>query len=225
LPELTLRSAMQLYETGLECGAAGGPPPRCHAVGEDGSRRRLPLERWLRRAEAEEERLLSELGGPVLDVGCGAGRHLVALRDLGVEATGVEISPAAAAIARERGGEVVEGSIFEVPRGGGWNAALLLDGNIGIGGEPRGLLARVAALLRPGGCLLVELEPPSARTRSLRLRLESAGEVSEWMPWAWVAADAIEDLARAAGLRTEALWPVGGRWFARLCREREPWRP
>jgi SAM-dependent methyltransferase len=220
LPELTLRSALQLYETGLGDGAAGGAPPRLHAVAEDGSRRRLPLERWLCRAAAEERRLLGELRGPVLDVGCGAGRHLAALAELGVEATGVELSPAAAALARARGGEVIEGSIFEVTLGGGWDGALLLDGNIGIGGEPGRLLARLAALLRPGGRLLVELEPPAARTRRLRLRLESAGEVSEWIPWAWVGADAIEPLARAAGLRTESVASCGGRWFAWLRRER-----
>ncbi|MEZ5077672.1 MAG: methyltransferase domain-containing protein [Solirubrobacterales bacterium] len=221
MPELTLRTAMQLYETGLQSGAAGGAPPRCHAVGEDGSRRRLPLERWLRNAAAEEELLLSELHGPVLDVGCGAGRHLVALRELGVAATGVEISPAAAAIARGRGAEVIEGSIFELALTGSWAAALLLDGNIGIGGDPGGLLGRVAALLRPGGLMLVELEPPAAQTRRLRLRLETATEVSDWIPWAWVGADAIESLAGAAGLRAEALRQIGGRWFAWLRLEPE----
>jgi SAM-dependent methyltransferase len=216
---------MQLYETGLEHGAACGAAPPCHAVGEDGSRRRLPLERWLRSAAAEEELLLRGLDGPVLDVGCGAGRHLAALRGMGIEATGVEISPLAAALARERGGAVVQGSIFAVPRAGSWASALLLDGNIGIGGEPRRLLSRVAALLRPGGRLLVELEPPPARTRRLRLRLETPCEVSDWIPWAWVGADAIGPLARAAGLAVEEVRPAGERYFAWLRRGREPWRP
>ncbi len=154
----------------------------------------------------------------MLDVGCGAGRHLVALRGRGVEATGVELSPVVAAIAREMGAEVIEGSIFEVPVAGAWASALLLDGNIGIGGDPRRLLARVAALLRPDGRVLVELEPPPARTTQLRLRLETAREVSDWIPWAWVGADAIGPLAAAVGLRLEALWPVGERWFAWLSR-------
>jgi len=214
---------MQLYEIGLGSGSSGDGPVRFDAVGEDGSRRRLPLERWLRRAAAGEEQVLSRAYGPVLDVGCGVGRHLIALEALGIEATGVELSSFAAAIARERGAKVLEGSIFDVPKSGMWGTALLLDGNIGIGGEPSRLLARVAELVRPGGRVLVEVEPPRTRTRLLRLRLESPREMSDWIPWAWVGADAIGPLARAAGLGTEELWSVGQRWFALLRREHEPW--
>ncbi len=58
LPELGLTSAMQLYEIGLGSGSSGDAPVRFDAVGEDGSRRRLPLERWLRRAAAGEEQVL-----------------------------------------------------------------------------------------------------------------------------------------------------------------------
>ena len=120
--------------------------------------------------------------GPVLDIGCGVGRHLVALQRRGVGATGVEISSRAAQIARARGGEVIEGSIFEVPERASWGTALLLDGNIGIGGDPERLLTRVAGLLCPGGGALVELDPPRSQTRRLRLRLEGPHEIERLDP-------------------------------------------
>jgi SAM-dependent methyltransferase len=218
-PELgTLRSATDLYESALAEGCASARPRRYHAVGDDGTRRRLPFERWLRRAPDEELQLLARAVGPVLDVGCGAGRHVVALRRAGVEAVGVEIAAGAVAIARSRRAEVIEGSIFDVPERTGWGTALLLDGNIGIGGDPELLLARVAELLRPGGWALVELEPPATGARSVRVRLEGPDDVSDWVPWAWVGADAIEPIAAAAGLELDEQWSTGRRWFARLRR-------
>jgi SAM-dependent methyltransferase len=219
LSELGLRSANDLYESAL---SDGGPPPApvdYHAVGDDGSRRRLPFERWLQRASEEEEELLKWAVGPVLDVGCGVGRHLVALRRRGVGATGVEISSRAVQIARARGGEVIEGSIFDVPERRSWETALLLDGNIGIGGDPERLLARVAALLRPAGRALVELDPPRSQTRKLRLRLEGPHDVSDWIPWAWVGVDAIGPIAANVGLALDGVRSTGYRWFAWLRRE------
>ncbi len=218
MPEPAPPSATELYERGLDEFGALPAPLAYHVRGDDGTHRRVPFERWLRRAADEEEQLLEWAVGPVLDVGCGAGRHLHALRRRAVSATGVEISARAAQIARGGGAEVLEGSIFDVPERTMWGTALLLDGNIGIGGDPRRLLRRVAQLLRPGGRALVELDPPRSGTRVLRLRLESPHAVSEWIPWAWVEVEAIGPLAAAAGLSLEDVWSTERRWFARLAR-------
>jgi len=219
LSELDLRSANDLYESALSDSRPLLAQADYHAVGDDGTRRRLPFERWLQRANAEEEELLKWAVAPVLDIGCGVGRHLAALRRRGVGATGVEISRRAVQIARAGGGEVIEGSIFEVPGRGSWETALLLDGNIGIGGDPERLLSRVAALLRPAGRALVELDPPRAQTRKLRLRLEGPHDVSDWIPWAWVGVDAIGPIAANVGLTLDGVRSTGYRWFAWLRRE------
>jgi SAM-dependent methyltransferase len=206
--------ALALYEDAL-LGApegAGG----LHAVGEDGSRRRLPVARWLGTPDAAEEAVLAHAVGPVLDVGCGVGRHVIALRGRGLRATGVEISPIAAAIARERGAEVIVGSVFERPTTSDWQTALLLDGNIGIGGDATRLLRRTATLLAPAGRILVELEPPAGAPRARRVRLEGDRVVSHWMPWHFVAIEEIDGLAAAAGLAVHERWQAGDRWFAQL---------
>jgi len=54
-------------------------------------------------------------------------------------------------LARAHGVRVIKGSIFgPVTAAGTWASALLLDGNVGIGGDPVALLGRVSALLRTG---------------------------------------------------------------------------
>jgi len=53
---------------------------------------------------------------PVLDVGCGAGKHLLWWGERGVEAVGVDVSPNAVRTARERGvGDVLVGDMFGLP--------------------------------------------------------------------------------------------------------------
>jgi SAM-dependent methyltransferase len=205
-----------MYGDGLRGGNTGR---RHRARLDDGTSVPLPFERYLSRADAIDELLLDGLLGPVLDVGCGPGRHLRALAARGVFALGVDISPVAVELAVGAGGRAMVGDIFdELPAGGRWRSALLLDGNIGIGGSPVRLLARIGALLEESGELLVELEPPGTSTRSTQARLERDGIASAWFPWARVAAPAIVPIACASGFRATEIWPLSGRWFARLHR-------
>jgi SAM-dependent methyltransferase len=185
----------------------------------DGTVAPLTLARWLAPADMTDEQLLSTVAGPVLDVGCGPGRHLHALARRGVFALGVDLSPVAVELARNRGGHAIVGSIFdEIPGAGRWRTALLLDGNIGIGGAPERLLARLAVLLDSCGEVLVELDPPNTATAMLRVRLERNGTTSTWFRWARVAIDDIAEIATAAGYRLIDRTHVRTRWFARLRR-------
>ncbi|CAB4949270.1 unannotated protein [freshwater metagenome] len=195
----------------------------------DGAVWSMPIGRWLAPASDVDERVLDRATGPVLDVGCGPGRHVHALSRRGVTALGIELSPTAVRHARDGGAHVVEGSIFEVaPDPGCWSTALLLDGNIGIGGRPQALLCRVAELLCPTGQVLVELDPPGAATATaedpgdgtdaFRIRIESDGSTSAWFPWARVTVDSIAEPAAAAGLTVEDRWTDGDRHFCALRR-------
>jgi SAM-dependent methyltransferase len=205
----------------LLASAVGGEPVEARVRIADGRAQQLPLRRWLAPVDAADRAVLAHAAAPVLDIGCGPGRHLAALAAAGHEGLGLDLSPVAVRLARARGAEAILRSVFaDVPRAGAWATALLLDGNIGIGGAPVALLARTRALVAPGGAVLVEVGPPDARTRRVRVRLETNGAISPWFGWATVGARGIAPVARAAGLEPRATIVAGRRWFARLERSR-----
>jgi SAM-dependent methyltransferase len=209
------RAPVELYERALQ------EDGRLFVRGEDGRARPVPIGRWLGPLTAADRRLLERAVGPVLDVGCGPGRHVGALARRGVMALGVEIAPMAVERARNRGAQALLGSVFDpIPGAGSWRTALLLDGNIGIGGRPTALLQRLAALLCPGGTVLCELSPPGSPTAAELIALEDAsGARSSWFPWAHVGVDGITDIALAVPLVLRAVWRDRERWFAELRRE------
>ena len=186
----------------------------------DGPARPLPIDDWCAPASAGEVELLAGLRGPVLDLGCGPGRLVVALGQLGIPAMGIDASPCAIGLALAGGAAVLERSVFDpLPGEGRWPSVLLFDGNVGIGGDPIALLRRVASLLATTGLALVEVEPPGTATTSTRARLEWQHETTTWFPWAWVGADGLDEMVCEAGLVRRRWRVVGRRWFAELSRD------
>ncbi|WP_166655407.1 class I SAM-dependent methyltransferase [Actinorugispora endophytica] len=96
--------------------------------------------------------------GRVLDVGCGAGRHALALRGMGRAVVGLDASPGAVRVARGRGVEAVVGTVQEPPPGlGVFDTVLLLGNNLGLLGgreQARTVLEGLAGLVAPGGRLI-----------------------------------------------------------------------
>jgi len=202
---------------GFYAAALAGAPLRAVVAGDRAVA--VPTARWLGPVEPADVAVLARAVGPVLDVGCGPGRHVAHLARQGVTALGIDASRAAVRHARERGAPVVHGDVFgPVPGAGSWHSALVLDGNVGIGGDPVRLLGRVRQLVCPGGRVLVELSPPGAPSGPLAVRLEAAGVRSAPLPWATVAADAVRRIAAASALQVMDSFCAHGRWFATLRR-------
>lgn len=194
--------------------------PRLVLRDDAGERLTLHPDRWHSSPSAGERRLLAALDAPVLDVGCGPGRITEALAKHGVMALGVDPAPAAAALARSKGCPVLQRSVFDrLPGERRWGTVLLLDGNLGIGGDPRRLLHRCGALVRPGGSIVVEVEAPGTRSRSCRARLERNGERGPWFAWAVVGVGAIDQVASDTGLAVRSIESFEHRWIAVLQRK------
>ncbi len=201
-------------------GADGDLPPVVLRA-DDGSLLPLDPARWHGSPTRTEQRLLSSLSGPVLDVGCGPGRLVIGLACRGVPALGVDSAAGAVSLARSRGASVLQRSVFEpLPGEGRWRSVLLLDGNLGIGGDAVHLLRRCRGLAAPDGAIVAEVERPGTGWRTCRARLERGTDHGPWFGWSVVGADAIDRVAVSAGLMLDRVERTSDgraqRWFAHL---------
>ena len=206
--------ALAPYESALV--ADSGPTLALHAA--DGTVVALEVARWLAPTDACDETVLDRCAGPVLDVGCGPGRFVSALTERGVAALGVDIAETAVALARRKGLAAMVRSVFsDLPGEGRWPTVLLMDGNIGIGGDPARLLRRISRLLAPGGRLIVETPDGIEYDEVLDVRFTEHGRpVGPVFTWARVGTAALAGYAEANGYSVGESWAGDGRRFTVL---------
>jgi SAM-dependent methyltransferase len=185
----------------------------------------LDVPRWLAGADVTDATIVDRCIGPVLDIGCGPGRMLRALALRGIPALGIDISERAIAIAQSGGFDAIRADVLRLPPGTrNWQTALLLDGNIGIGGNVEELLVKTRDLVSSRGRLLVETHPtPYVDLRGLVQFADGGSPLGPHFPWAEVGVEALRAYAEAVGLCIDATWSHAGRHFAALSRdERRP---
>lgn len=219
------------YERALWQSLSGRPAEPVVLYGEDGLVLRLEVDKYAAGADAVDRCLLDECTGPTLDIGCGPGRIAAELARRGVPALGIDVTPVALLLARASGATVLGRSIFDrLPAEGRWSHALLIDGNIGICGDPAALLARIRTLLRPtGATLLVEVTAQETDERHLLRSHRSdtspaddtfpgddASHNGPAIPWARIGPSALTALAEPLGYRGTRHLLIGGRRFVEL---------
>jgi SAM-dependent methyltransferase len=150
---------------------------------------------WYRGRRVVIERVIDDLRLParaqILDAGCGSGRNMIELARHGT-VTGVELSHTSVQLARERGaGEVVEGSVLEMPFAEGtFDLAASLD-VIEHLEDDIAALRELRRVVKPGGSLLVTVpayqwlwsghdEVNHHHRRYRRRSLQRAGEQAGW---------------------------------------------
>lgn len=177
----------------------------------------LPVDRWRRSADDLDRAFVDMCSGPTLDIGCGPGRMTEALAAAGHVALGIDVVEAAVLLTRQRGASALCRDVFDrLPGQGRWHTALLVDGNIGIGGDPVVLLRRVRSLLAPGGRVVVELARPGIKTVRGWAVLEASGRRSRRFRWATLGLDDLTYTAAQAGFSVKRIHRVGERWAAVL---------
>jgi SAM-dependent methyltransferase len=211
--------------------ALGGE--RCWVRHEDGELRLLPAHRWVGvRCRIEEspgdgsgdvfdevfdEAVTQMCTGPTIELGCGPGRLVARLIERGIPALGIDRSAAAIRLAGRGGAPALLGDVFEpLPAMGLWQTVLLVDGNIGLGGDPLRILGRAVELLAQGGRCVAEFDAETIGICSRWVRLESACEVGPWFRWASVGVDSAAAVAAQVGLTLTSVSLIGGRIIASL---------
>jgi glycosyltransferase A (GT-A) superfamily protein (DUF2064 family)/SAM-dependent methyltransferase len=157
----------------------------------------MELDRWRGEADAVDRLVVSRCEPPVIDLGCGPGRMVRALVRSGRAALGVDASGVAVAMSMSRGGPALRRWIGEsLPAEGRWGTALLMDGNIGLGGDVAGMLRRCVELVGPGGLIVCEVDRRPDRHDIGEVVLP--GDHADGAPLAWSRIGAAA-LARIGG--------------------------
>lgn len=175
--------------------------------------------------------------GRILDVGTGAGRHALALHQQGKDVVGLDPSPGAVEVARERRVAAEVGSIAHPPGGiDGFDALLLLGNNLGLlqgEQEAPAVLRHLASLARPGALLIgTGCDPASsdpvhtayqdhnrARGRmpgQIRMRVRSGTLATEWFDYLLASPDELERLVQSSSWRLESVQEQGHKYLAVL---------
>lgn len=182
-----------------------------------------PLEWWRRTpgvsAPVDTEALDWVHGGDVIDVGCGTGRHLEMLARRGVRGHGVEVSPAAVALAKAAGVSCVEADALSYQPSHPVDTVIAIGGNGGLAGTLEalpGFLLRLSSWLTETGRLVLTCSdwtklpperlngddsPSRAYPGDVRMRFRLGDEAGPWFPWLLVDADTLERVCSSVGLR------------------------
>lgn len=97
--------------------------------------------------------------GKILDVGAGSGCHTLALREMGKDATAIDISPLSVKVMKEWGLNAMPVNLFDPLFCESFDTILMLMNGSGIIGKLEHLgdfFQRMKLLLRPGGCVLMD---------------------------------------------------------------------
>jgi SAM-dependent methyltransferase len=183
------------------------------------SRYFAPPESW----QPIERELLRSVHGFALDIGCGAGRHSLALQELGNKVTGLDVSEGTIAVCRERGvGSLFHGSIEDLAASNPqqFDSFLMLGNNLGLLESAKHARAVLATLARLGteGAVVVgtTIDPYDTdvhehlayheRNRALgrmggqvQMRVRHRGLASDWMDYLMFSESELPQLIDGSG--------------------------
>ena len=184
-----------------------------------------PFESW---SQVEQE-AMAHVRGRVLDVGCGPGRVALYLQEQGHEVVGVDNSPGAIRVARQRGvRHVRELDVTQITlaRLGQFDTVVMLGNNLGLLGQPvqaRMILRRLAAMTGPAGRIVAQTRDIyqtdeavhltyQQRNREtgrpaglIRVRVRYRHFIGPWLDYLMVAPDELAELIQGTGWMISAL--------------------
>ncbi|MEP1535424.1 MAG: class I SAM-dependent methyltransferase [Paracoccaceae bacterium] len=187
-----------------------------------------------------EAALLHRAAERVLDVGCGAGRPLLWLKQRGVNVTGIDLSPGAIDVCRRRGCEDVRlvdimSSATETLKDAEFQTAVLFGNNVGIVGTldgARHFFRRLARAMYPDGHLpitgldIAQTCDPRHLTYhqwnrvlgrpigEITMRFENQDMIGSWVRWFYPTPDELREIAVETGWSVKELGSTYGPFYS-----------
>ncbi|WP_353170441.1 class I SAM-dependent methyltransferase [Flavobacterium sp.] len=173
-----------------------------------------------------EQKALQLAKGSVLDVGCGAGSHTLALQnERNLEVTAIDISENAVRACQLRGIENVKvANILDLEVENKFDTILLLMNGTGIFGtlkETGNYLQKLKSLLHENGQILIDSSdliymydqdedgaysiPAEGYYGELTFTVQYKGETEDTFPWLYLDYNTLQNAAIANGLKCELL--------------------
>jgi SAM-dependent methyltransferase len=192
-----------------------------------GPKEEMPVDVYFRVMEDMPELewiALQQCKGNILDVGAGAGSHALALQQMGLEITALDISLKSANIMALRGVKnIIRQDFFELETGSrppSFDTLLLLMNGIGLAGSLTGLrnfLQQARKLLRPGGRLIFDssdiaylyegkIKETGDYYGEILYQYEYNRRRSDWFKWLFVDRKTLTDIAASEGWHIELLF-------------------
>ena len=173
-----------------------------------------------------EKKALKHAKGKILDVGCGAGRHIIYFQNKKFDIIGVDSSKLAVKVCKERGcRNVIVSNILNLKlKNKSFDTILLFGNNIGIGGNLNGikkLLKKLRSLAKKDGLLLLSSFDVKAtkdkkyfsyhkrnlelgrHIGQLKLRLGYKNKFSDWFNWIHIEPHTLKKIASECKWKSE----------------------
>lgn len=185
---------------------------------------------------------LSLVRGKTVDVGCGAGRHVLYLQQKDVDVSGIDPSPLAVTVCRERGIRNVRVSTLEALPDGRtkYDTFLMFGNNFGLFGSrshARRLLKNLLRCSTPNARIIAECRNPyitndpdhlrynaASRKRGrmfgqIRIRIRFKQYTDPWFDYLFVSPKEMRELVAGTGWRVMRILGQGAQYCAVIEKE------
>jgi len=188
----------------------------------------------------DTRKALSFVCGRTLDIGCGAGRHSLYLQSIGHQVVGIDISPLAVEVCRERGlNNVRVMSVVQIrPELGRFDSIIMFGNNLSLLGSPRRgpwLLKRLRRIVTDDGVIVGQTRDPyqtdspdhlvyqelnrrrGRMSGHVRIRIRYRIYKTPWFDYLFMSPDELAGLAEGTGWAVRETIPgADGVYFAVL---------
>jgi len=186
-----------------------------------------------------ERKALRLVRGRVLDIGCGAARHVLHFQEKGHDVVGIDVSPLAVQVCHERGArDVRELPVTRIDASlGPFDTITMLGNNFGLMANrrrARWMLERFRRITSDRGRIIAETLDPyqtfnpdhlayHKRNRErgrmggqIRMRSRFRSFVGPWIDYLFVSRDEMEDIVNGTGWRLTRTYDSSGAAYAAI---------